>query len=92
MITEPGPERLLSDNEDRLTIESIRKRLNISVSRHDSIFVAVVAHPDCAGNLVKGEIQLEQITKAVDMVRSWGLKVEVFGLLLDAKWAIGIVH
>ena len=92
MITEPGPERLLSDNEDRLTIESVRKRLNMSVSRHDSIFVAVVAHNDCAGNPVKSEIQAAQIAKAVNTVMSWGISVEVFGLLLDEKWAARIVR
>lgn len=48
-IIEPGPIKFLSENQDKSTVESIRKRVAISVEKHGSKVVGVVGHFDCAG-------------------------------------------
>lgn len=85
MITEPGPERLLAEDKDRISIESIRKRLEISVIRHNSNVVAIVGHQDCAGNLADKETQLRQISNAIKTVQSWNLRVQIIGLWVGRR-------
>lgn len=88
MITEPGPERLLAAGKDQTGIESIQKRLEISVTRHNSSLVAIVGHHDCAGNPADKETQLEQILTAIKTVESWNFEVEVIGLRVDENWEV----
>lgn len=83
MITKPGPERLLAEDKDRTSIESIQKCLEISVTRHNSKLVAIVGHHDCAGNPTDKETQLKQISNAIKTVESWNFKVRVVGLWVD---------
>lgn len=88
MITEPGPERLLAEGKDRRGIESIRKRLEISVARHNSRLAAIVGHHDCAGNPTDKETQLEQLYSAGKTVASWNFGVRVVGLWVDERWEV----
>jgi hypothetical protein len=88
MITEPGPERLLAECKDRKGIESIQKRVEISVTRHSSKLVAIAGHRDCAGNPADKETQLKQISSAVKIVESWNLEVRVIGLWVDERWEV----
>jgi len=88
MITEPGPERLLAEDKDRTSIESIQKCLEISITRHNSKLVAIVAHHDCAGNPADKETQLKQISNAIKTVESWNFEVQVVGLWVDEKWEV----
>ena len=85
MITEPGPERLLAEGKDRRGIGSIRRRLQISVTRHNSKLVAVVGHHDCAGNPTDKETQLKQLSSAGKTVESWNFGVRVVELWVDEK-------
>lgn len=88
MITEPGPERLLAEDKDLRGIQSLRKRLEISATRHNSKLVAIVGHHDCAGNPADKETQLKQISNAIKTVESWNFEVRVVGLWVDEKWEV----
>ena len=88
MITEPGPERLLAEDKDRRGIQSLRKRLEISATRHNSKLVAIVGHHDCAGNPADKETQVKQISNAIKTVESWNFEVRVVGLWVDEKWEV----
>lgn len=88
MITEPGPERLLAEGKDQTAIESIQKKVEISVTRHNSELAAIVGHHDCAGNPVDKKTQLEQILTAIKTVESWNFEVEVIGLRVDENWEV----
>ncbi len=87
-ITEPGPVRILAEGTDTTAIDSIRRRLTISVGKHGSSRVAIVAHADCAGNPVDKEIQLGQLHAAAAAVLSWSLSVKVDLLWLDESWRV----
>lgn len=87
-ITEPGPICMLAHNADEAAVESMRRRVDISVNKHGSHVVAVVAHYDCAGNPVgKGE-QMVQLSSAMDTVKSWGFTADVLGLWVDEEWQV----
>jgi hypothetical protein len=87
-ITEPGPVRILAEGTDAAALESIRRRLIISVTKHGSRRVAIVAHADCAGNPVDKEAQLHQLRSAESTVLSWGMGVMVDLLWVGAGWQV----
>ena len=87
-ITEPGPIAMLSSESDPAALESMRRRVDISVNQHGSHTVAIVAHYDCAGNPVCKEDQLVQLATAIDRVKSWGFDIDVLGLWVDESWQV----
>lgn len=91
MITEPGPVRVLAENTDKTTLESIKRRLEISIQKHASVHIVVVGHHDCAGNPVEKATQLKQILESIWTVRSWNFRAETLGLWLDEKSAAHVV-
>jgi hypothetical protein len=87
-ITEPGPVRILAESTDVHALQSIRRRLGISVTRHGSTRVAIAAHADCAGNPVDKETQLGQLRAAAATVLSWGMDVRLDLLWLGDDWQV----
>lgn len=92
MITEPGPERLLAEAKDLMACALIRRRLEISINRHNSSLVAIAGHHDCAGNPAGEETQLEQILTAIKTLKSWNFKVKVIVLWVDENWKVREVN
>jgi len=90
-ITEPGPNKILAENKDSAAIDSIKRRVAISVNNHGSKYIAVLGHHDCAGNPVDKESQLVHIKSAVKAVNSWGFPVETIGLWVDENWQVSEV-
>lgn len=87
-ITEPGPVRILAEATDAAALESIKKRLSISIKKHGSSRVAIVAHIDCAGNPVDKETQLDQLRAAAATVLSWDMDVRLDLLWLGDDWQV----
>lgn len=87
-ITEPGPNGILAKNSDLKTIESIKKRIEISTIKHGSKHIAVVGHHDCAGNPVDEKTQKDNIIQAIETIKSLGFKEEIIGLWVDSNWNI----
>lgn len=88
MITEPGPNKILADNDNIHLIQSLKKRVEISVLKHASSQIAIVGHADCAGNPVNKETQLKQIKAAIRTIQSWGFQIPVVGLWVDDNWTV----
>jgi len=91
VITEAGPCRILAEGRPTWTVDGIRARLGVSVDKHGSRGVAVVAHEDCAGNPVDRGGQLVQLAESLRLVRSWFPEVEVIGIWLapvDWVWVV----
>ena len=86
MITEPGANKILADNDDKAALTSIKKRVLISLDRHKSRLIFIVGHHDCAANPADKETQLTQIISAVNTVKFWILDAKVRGLWVDEKW------
>lgn len=90
-ITEAGIVRFVSDNvnapEAKATVNSIR----ISLSKHGSSNIAVVAHHDCAGNPIPKEKQLTQIGKAVEFLKIRFPDCTIKGMWVNADWDVEVV-
>lgn len=91
MVTEPGPDKALTQGPVEV-VESIRRKVLVSITAHYSSVIAVVAHHDCAGNPVSKEEHLAQIKKCVEIVASWRLPVRILGLWVNNQWEIEIIY
>jgi len=85
-ITEPGPVRVLAEGKPVAQLDSIMARLRISLEKHGSVGIAVVAHHDCAGNPLPREQQLVQLRAAVAFLRTRCPNVPVIGLWVGEDW------
>jgi len=87
MITEPGPDKILSKETSEL-VNSIRNRVLISVEKHGSKVIAITGHADCAGNPVSKEIHLENIINSIQTIQSWGLPITIIGLWINENYEV----
>lgn len=91
-VTEPGPDGVLAFGRTSV-IESIKRRVTISITAHGSVAVAVVGHHDCAADPVLKETHWDQISHSVDIIRSWLLPaVAVVGLWVNEQWSVEVVR
>lgn len=88
MITLPGPDKVLAESKEISTLESIKKYVEISRSRHGSTHVAICGHYDCAGNPVDMEIHIKQLKEAKNVLKSWFPELKVVGLWINQSWEI----
>ena len=88
MITDPGPIKNLAENTPSSINKSIKNRLDISINKHGSRFIAVIGHYDCAGNPVDKETQITQIKNSMNTIKSWGFPATIIGLWIDQNWTV----
>ena len=88
MITEAGPVKLLAEKSNQALVDSIFKRCDISVNKHSSTLIAVVAHHDCAGNPIPKEEQIKQCQLAIKLVKEKFTDIKVIGLWIDTNWQV----
>jgi len=88
IISEPGPNYLLADQPESETVDSILKRVNISVEKHHSKGIAVIGHHDCAGNPASEDEQHLHTKEAVMMLREKYPGLEIIGLWVDENWKV----
>ena len=88
MITEPGPAKILSEGVNKQVINNIKKRIDISIKKHNSNHIIIVGHFDCAGNSAPEEVQIEQIKQSINIVNFWWPHVRVTGIWIDENSSI----
>jgi hypothetical protein len=91
MVTEHGPDAILSRGDDMLSYASIKNRVGLSVKNHDSKLVVVSAHYNCEVNNGDREKIFHQVHLAVRNVESWNLGVDVIGLWVDENWHVHVL-
>jgi len=82
MVTELGPNKILSDNTDLQTVESIKEKVKFSVLTRKAKVIVVVSHYNCAGNLAGENDQKQHLRNAVNLIKEWNLPVET----IEALW------
>ena len=87
-ITEPGPVRILAEEPHSSSAQSILKRVDVSVGKHGSTNVAVVAHDDCTGNPAPENVQKEQLDLAVALLAARYPNTCVLGLWVNTSWSV----
>ncbi len=85
-ITEAGPCRILAENTDNLLIESICRRIDISIKKHQSEIIFVSGHHDCAGNPVPKDTQLRQLKKSSECLRQKYTETRIIRLWVNSQW------
>lgn len=92
MITEPGPDRVMTCGQDK-DVEVIEVKAAISARAHGSRIIVIVGHDDCAGNPVDKETHCNQVRKAIQIIRSWDLPFEkIIGVWLDKNWNVEVIE
>ncbi len=87
-ITEPGPNRLMAQDADSVVVRGILEKIGISLHRHKSRGVALVGHHDCAGNPSKKGEQVEQLRKAMAVVKKEFPDIDVIMLWVNNDWEV----
>jgi hypothetical protein len=86
---EAGPLKILNERSDKCRLFSLKEQIRISIEAHNSKFIAVVGHHDCAGNPVSRETQEEQIDHALVYLRkAYGEKILYVGLYVNEQWEV----
>jgi len=88
MITEPGPNKILTEQTDEMQLKSIFSRVEISLNKHQSNQIAVVGHYDCAGNPAPKNVQIEHIKKSIEAISQKYPNTEIIGLWVNEKWRV----
>ena len=88
VITEPGPDRILAEKQNIAQLESIRYRVDISITKHHSKLIVVTGHYDCAGNPVEKDQHIMHILEALKTIDSWNYAVPAIGLWIDESWSV----
>lgn len=87
-ITEPGPNLILSDGSETDIIESILRRLNLSLERNKSTGIAIAGHYDCRANPAGYDEQIIHIKKSLIFLKRHYQAVPVIGLWVDENWKV----
>ena len=90
-ITEPGPCKILAEKNNKLLVNSIIERVDISIHKHKSKLIAISGHHDCAGNPCDKAVQIVQIKKSINYCKSIYPDTEIIGLWIDNEWKINTV-
>lgn len=87
-ITEAGPVRILAEEPDSPTTQSILARAEISVGKHGSQCIAIVAHHGCAGNPVPEQRQKDQLVAAREFLLACYPTAKILALWVDTTWSV----
>jgi len=87
-VTDPGPPVILASAPDAAAVESIWRRVDISVGKHGSVGIVVVAHADCAGDPADDDQKIAHLRAAVARVRDRYGDLDVLGLWVGPDWRV----
>lgn len=87
-ITEPGMDKKIAEKTE---IDSVKKKVLISVNAHKSSAIIISGHFDCAGNPVSPEEHIKHIKASVREISQWDLGVQVIGAWVDDKWDVRLL-
>ncbi len=88
VISEPGPNLILAEQGDGDLVESIFRRVDISVGQHDSVGIAVMGHHDCAGNPAARDEQRKHTRTAIELIKQRYDNIPVIGLCVNENWEV----
>ena len=87
-ITEAGPVKFLADEQIGTLTQAILNRVEISVKKHHSKGIAVIAHFDCTGNNISDQLQKEQLGRAAAFLSSKYPDSAIITLWVNADWKV----
>jgi len=91
IVSEAGPALILARQEKPELVNSIMRRVGVSIDVHKSKTVAVVAHHDCAGIPEPEAQQHDYLRSAVRYVAQQRPNAAVIGLWVNDAWVVSEV-
>jgi len=91
-ITEAGPNLILSELKSKDLVQSILKKVKISIDHHNSVGIAIVGHHDCVGNPTSKDHQMVHLKKAMQYLQKQYGYAEIIGLWIDENMDIHEVN
>ena len=88
LITEAGPIKYLSEQDNEIILNSIYERIDISINKHFSKIIAVVGHQDCARNPLSKMEQIKQINNSIYLLRLKYRDCKIVGLYVNEIWEV----
>lgn len=85
LITEPGCDKVLSENKYLDIIESIKRRVLISIEKHNSKIIIIAGHHGCAANPINEGQHCRQIKEAVNALKKWELEADIYGVWINEE-------
>ena len=90
-ITEPGPILALVDDDKKSIAEELYRKIRISIEKHSSTSLAIVAHHDCAANPTSKENQLKTLEEAKGVLINT-FDLDIISLWVDETWAVSEIN
>jgi putative intracellular protease/amidase len=90
MVTEPGPDAAIAHGS-AATIEALRDKVRISVEAHRSNVLILAGHHDCAANPASKPTHVDQIHRALTVMRQWNFPATLVGLWVDEAQRIEVI-
>lgn len=87
-ITEPGLVGMLANKPKKTFLASLKKKLDISITKHLSKGIIVDGHAECAGDSVDDETHREHVRAAVELIKSMvSPSIPVYGVFVHREKA-----
>ena len=86
MVTEPGPNGILASQDNPDAVASLLQRVDISLSKHAAVGIAVIGHFDCSGNPGDRSKQDADTGAAVRFLRGLHPDTAVIGIWVGPDW------
>jgi carbonic anhydrase len=87
MITEAGPVAMLQPKSTH-SLSTLFNKIDISINKHQSSGIVIIAHHDCAGNPVSEEEQKKQLAKALLFLQQKYPTQKSHALWVNKDWAV----
>jgi protoporphyrinogen oxidase len=88
VITEPGPCKILAEQSEKILVDSILKRIDISLIKHNSELIIVSGHHDCAGNPVDKDKHIDQVKESIKYLKNRYPGLKIIGIWIDDRWKV----
>ncbi len=82
-ITFAGPCKVISELKQESLIENLKFRLDISINKHGSSYIAIVGHFDCAGVPLADDVHKEHILTSYDILTKWYPNIDIEALWVN---------
>jgi hypothetical protein len=87
-VTEAAPAQILAGETNRRQVQSIIDRIDLSITQHKPVAIAIIACEQCPGDSADKQKQLERLDLSVKFLKRQYSSVEVIGLWIDKNWAV----
>jgi hypothetical protein len=91
-ITDSEPLKVLAENDDRDSVNVLKKRIIDSIEQNQSKLIALIGSEPSNGITEDKDIHYANLRSSVNTVRFWNLNVKVIGLWIDSNNVISDVQ